>query len=198
MPQRLFFLSRIFYKVLRELLLAAIASMIGAVALNYYTHTSVGPPHAAVEPVANAEIMQIVRDEHSLITDYLKRQSEAEQKSNRSAEDDMLKSKALQQATLLNSNELRVARAKAIALLHRDEANSIRRTPAPEPQRQPTPAAEHEPLQLVHAATIGPPMEAADHPIPPALIPNAASSLGNNTAVERSSSRFAGIERIRF
>jgi hypothetical protein len=180
MPQRLPFISRYFYKALHELLPATIASMLGAMVLNYYNHTSVGSQPTAiksVESVANSDLMQMVRDEHSLIVDYLKRRSEAEQERNRSADDDMSKSKAVQHGTVFNSHELKPVRSKATALLRREIANSIRRTQIS--RHQPIPMAEYESLQRIYGAMIAPPVEAADYPVPPALIPNVTSSFNS-------------------
>jgi hypothetical protein len=80
-------LMRLLAKVLLDILPAVIASVIGGL---LFTHYQLGglavPAAAALSAPANAEMMQLLRDEHAVIVDYLKAQLAAEK--SRAAEQD--------------------------------------------------------------------------------------------------------------
>jgi hypothetical protein len=76
------FLSKASTKFFHEVAPVALASVIGTIVVNHYSH-STEPPPAVVQPPPQA-IVQALRDEHQLIIDYLRRDAEAKQaKSDR-------------------------------------------------------------------------------------------------------------------
>ncbi len=80
--------TRFAAKLVIDVLPAAIASLIGGFLITQYQFSRVAPPRPAAEQAApaSAEMMQLVRDEHAMIVDYLKTQMAAE-KSRYAAED---------------------------------------------------------------------------------------------------------------
>jgi len=80
-------LMRLLAKVLLDILPAVIASVIGGLLFTHYQLGGLGvPAAAALSAPANAEMMQLLRDEHVVIVDYLKAQLAAEK--SRAAEQD--------------------------------------------------------------------------------------------------------------
>ena len=80
-------LMRLLAKVLLDILPAVIASVIGGLLFTHYQLGGLGvPAAAALSAPANAEMMQLLRDEHAVIVDYLKAQLAAEK--SRAAEQD--------------------------------------------------------------------------------------------------------------
>jgi hypothetical protein len=79
--------KRLLSKLVVDVLPAAVVSAIGGFMITQYQFSHVAQRPAAVQVVpASAEMMQMVRDEHAIIVDYLKTQL-AEEKSRNAAED---------------------------------------------------------------------------------------------------------------
>jgi hypothetical protein len=73
------FLSKASSKFLHEVAPVALASVIGTVLVNHYSH-SAAPAPVVFQPLRPPDAMiQTLRDEHLLIVDYLKRDAEAKQ-----------------------------------------------------------------------------------------------------------------------
>jgi hypothetical protein len=80
-------LMRLLAKVLLDILPAVLASVIGGLLFTHYQLGGLGvAATAALSAPANAEMMQLLRDEHAVIVDYLKAQLAAEK--SRAAEQD--------------------------------------------------------------------------------------------------------------
>jgi hypothetical protein len=81
-------LKRFVGKLLVDVLPATFVSVLGGVIIAQYQLNHAAPSHPATEQVvpASAEMMQLVRDEHAVIIDYLKTQMAAE-KNRHAAED---------------------------------------------------------------------------------------------------------------
>jgi hypothetical protein len=82
-------LVRFFGKLVLDILPAALASVIGGFLFTQYQFGHTAAPRPATEQAApaSAEMMQLVRDEHAMIVNYLKTQMAA-QKSRLAAEDE--------------------------------------------------------------------------------------------------------------
>jgi hypothetical protein len=79
--------KRVLGKLMVEVLPAAVISALGGFMITQYQFSHSAQHPAAVQVVpASAEMMQMVRDEHAIIIDYLKAQL-AEEKSRRAEED---------------------------------------------------------------------------------------------------------------
>ena len=89
MPQDGPLLLRFFTKLLFDIMPAALASIIGGILFTHYQMGYAGAPRPAVEQAvpASAEMIQLLRDEHAAIVDFLKAQTAAE-KSRLAAEDE--------------------------------------------------------------------------------------------------------------
>jgi hypothetical protein len=83
------FLVRFFSKLVLDILPAALASVIGGFLFTQYQSGHTMAPRPATEQAApaSAEMMQLVRDEHAMIVDYLKTQLAA-QKTRLATEDE--------------------------------------------------------------------------------------------------------------
>ena len=81
-------LKRFVGKLVVDVLPATFVSVLGGVIIAQYQLNHATAPHPATEQVvpASAEMMQLVRDEHAVIIDYLKAQMAAE-KNRHAAED---------------------------------------------------------------------------------------------------------------
>jgi hypothetical protein len=79
--------KRFLSKLVVDVLPATVVSALGGFIITQYQFSHVQPRPAAVQVVpASAEMMQMVRDEHAIIINYLKAQA-AEEKSRNAAED---------------------------------------------------------------------------------------------------------------
>jgi hypothetical protein len=148
MLQNFSFLYGFFSKLLYKLLPAAIASVIGAMLISHYARTSVVTPAAAVATPASAEMMQLVRDDHQLIVKYLKKENETCQQSDRAAEQDMLRSKAAEQAAMLAASEAIAAESRALAIAAHAAAKPERKVAAKPPAHNSKKIVAAAPLQL--------------------------------------------------
>jgi hypothetical protein len=82
-------LLRFLSKLLFDIMPAALASIIGGILFTHYQMGYAGAPRPAAEQAvpASAEMIQLLRDEHAAIVDFLKAQTAAE-KSRLAAEDE--------------------------------------------------------------------------------------------------------------
>ena len=89
MPQDGPLLLRFLSKLLFDIMPAALASIIGGILFTHYQMGYAGAPRPAAEQAvpASAEMIQLLRDEHAAIVDFLKAQTAAE-KSRLAAEDE--------------------------------------------------------------------------------------------------------------
>jgi hypothetical protein len=89
-PHEVPLLARFLGKLVLDILPAALASVIGGFLFTQYQfgHTAVSRPAAELAAPASAEMMQLVRDEHTAIMDYLKTQMAAEKSRLAAADED--------------------------------------------------------------------------------------------------------------
>lgn len=74
------FLSKASSKFFHEMAPVALASVIGTILVNHYTHHPAPAPVVVQSPPLPPDaIVQTLHDEHQLIVDYLKRDAEAKQ-----------------------------------------------------------------------------------------------------------------------
>ena len=72
------FVSKISGKFFQEIMPVAIASVIGTLLVNHYSHRSASPPIVVQPPPPPPDpMLQTLHDEHELTVDYLKRDAEA-------------------------------------------------------------------------------------------------------------------------
>ena len=185
---REFFRSQFFAKLFLELLPATIASAVGAYLINSYFKPA-PPPQAS----ANAELVQIMRDQQALLSEYLKKSTEAHQRADQAVAQETDKLKTAERDAMQALREAKAAelRALAAAVTRAGEVSerklAAKSAPAPAlasvpPVQWPQPqverphldkgqtekAAAGEPLQLHQAATAAPqPHVAAQGPVQP-------------------------------
>jgi len=107
-------LARFLGKIVLDVLPAVLASVIGGFLFTQYQFGHAAAPHPAVEQVtpASAEMIQMVRDEHAMLFDYLKSQSVAEQ--SRQVAEDQASARAAADAKAMAETKT-AADAKALA-----------------------------------------------------------------------------------
>jgi hypothetical protein len=181
MLRNLPFFSRLFSKLLHELLPAAIASVVGGMLFSYYAHPSVTTPPTAIGAPASVEAMQMMRDEHALIVNYLQKYTEARQQSDLAAEQEILTSKAAEQAAKLAASEARAAETRALAIAALVAAKPERKVAENRPAQELDTAAVGKPLQLLHTASVATQILPVVQPTTPRtrLVTPAASSDEN-------------------
>ena len=150
-------LSRFYSKLLYELLPAAIASAVGGMVFNHYAKAPVATPAAAIVSPASAELLQMVRDEHAVFVDYLKKNAETRQQAELAAEQDAKRISAAEQA----AREARAAEARALALAAHATEKPDRKLAAKQPLLHPDRAVPSEPLQLHAVAAVTAPVSPA-------------------------------------
>src|SRR5262249_20459419 len=106
---RRFFHSQFFAKLFYELLPATIASAIGAYLINSYFK----PP--APQPQSNNELVQIMREQQSLLAEYLKKPTEAHQRADQAVAQETDKLKAAEQNAIQALREAKTAELRALA-----------------------------------------------------------------------------------
>jgi len=181
MLRKFHFLSRFFSKLLYGLLPAAIVSVVGGMLFSHYARPSVATSTAAIGTPASAETMQIVRDEHALIVSYLQKYTEARQQADLSAEQEMLRSKATEQAAVLAALEERAAETKALAIAAHVAEKPKKMVAAKQPPRVLDKVVVGAPLQLVHMASAATQIQPVGQPtaLPARLVTPAAHSDEN-------------------
>jgi hypothetical protein len=192
MPRKFPFLSRFFSKLLYELLPAVIASVVGGMLFSYYARPSVATPVAAIETPASAEMMQMVRDEHELIVNYMKKYTEARPEADLAAEQEAWRSKAAEQVAMLAAREARV-----LAIATQVAVTPERKVAAKRPAQALDKAAVGEPLQLVHLASVATQIQPVVQPTaPPAKLVTPAARSDENVVKTKLREVTAMMERI--
>src|SRR6478672_7576216 len=121
MPQDGPLLLRFFTKLLFDIMPAALASIIGGIFFTHYQMGYAGAPRPAVEQAvpASAEMIQLLRDEHAAIVDFLKAQTAAE-KSRLAAEDEA-SARSVAEARMAAASSAAVPAAAPVAASRRPE-----------------------------------------------------------------------------
>jgi hypothetical protein len=197
MLRNLPFLSRLFSKLLHELLPAAIASVVGGMLFSYYAHPSVTTPPTAIGAPASVEAMQMMRDEHALIVNYLQKYTEARKQSDFTAEQEILTSKAAEQAAKLAASEARAAETRALAIAALVAAKPERKVAEKRPAQELDTAAVGKPLQLLHTASIATQIQPVVQPtIPRTRLVTPAAGSDENVIKTKLREVTATVERI--
>jgi hypothetical protein len=151
---RRFFHSQFFAKLFCELLPATIASAIGAYMINSYFKPPAPQPQAAT--AASAELVQIMREQQALLSDYLKKSTEAHQHADQAVaqETDKLKSAERDAIQALREAKAAELRALAAAVTRAGEASerklAAKSTPAPAPTAAAAPPVQWPPVERAH------------------------------------------------
>lgn len=140
-----------------DILPAALASVIGGFLFTQYQFGHAAAPRPATEQVtpASAEMIQMVRDEHAMLIDYLKAQRTAEK--NRLAAEDAAKASAEADAKAAADAQAMAEKAKAEAAARHIAALAATAKPAAARPKPPvavaaSPAtAPHAPLVIAQA-----------------------------------------------
>jgi hypothetical protein len=145
-------LTRFAAKLVVDVLPAAMASVIGGFLITQYQFSHIAAPRPAAEQVApaSAEMMQLVRDEHAMIVDYLRTQMAAE-KSRYAAEDaaDAHATAAAQPSAAAPEDPAAELRGLATTLAAAKPKSRIKVAAAVAPTLPP-----HEPLVLAQAEQV--------------------------------------------
>ncbi len=188
---RRIFRSRFFSKVFYELLPAAIVSVLGTFLINKYARPADPPLPVAAAP-ANAELVQLLREQQALLTDYLKKTAEARERTGPAAVPETETLKAAERAAAQALREAKAAEARALAA-GRASAEAQERKLARQPLQQPAQSPAGEPLQLHPAISAVTPRE----PLPPIAAPLAPPvPPRENVAVSTLRGAVSVIERI--
>jgi hypothetical protein len=179
-------LSKFYSKLFYELLPAAIASAVGGMVFNHYTKAPVVTPPVAVVSPTSAELLQMVRDEHALFVDYLKKNAETRQQAELAAEQDAKRVSAAEQT----AREARAAEARALALAAHATEKSEKKVAAKQSSPHPDKAVPSEPLQLHAMATVAAPVQ------PTAPLPANSSHGDEGFVMAKLRSTAATIESI--
>src|SRR5271165_3311216 len=95
---------------------AAVLSIFGGMLFIHVSDTSMKSPQNANLVPANAEVMQIVGEEHELMADYLQKYTEARRQNDLVAEEEMSRSRADEQAAMLAEAEVKTAEKRLLAV----------------------------------------------------------------------------------
>jgi hypothetical protein len=150
-------LSRFYSKLFYELLPAAIASAVGGMVFNHYSKAPVATPPVAIVSPASVEMLQMVRDEHAVFVDYLKKNAETRQQAELAAEQDAKRVNAAEQT----AREARAAEARALTLAAHATEKSDKKLAIKQPTPHPDKAVPSEPLQLHAMAPVTASVQAA-------------------------------------
>lgn len=209
---RRFFHSQFFAKLFYELLPATIASAIGAYLINSYFKPQVPPPQTEAATTANAELMQLMRDQQALLADYLKKSSEAHQRADQAMAQETDRIKASERDAIAALREAKAAelRALAAAVSRAGEASERRMAakpaaapaivaaPLPPIERAPADRTAGEPLQL-HQAASAPPqpqIPAQNQAQAQAVPPQAPPAEPENGALATLKGAVSAVERL--
>jgi hypothetical protein len=133
---------------------AVIASVVGGILFSHYANSPMKIPTTANGAPAGADKMQMVRDEHEFLVVYLQKHTEARQKSDLAAQEEMLRSRAAEQAVRLVASEAKAAETRALAIAANATTAASERKIAPKKSaRVANNVTTGEPLQLVHLAS---------------------------------------------
>jgi hypothetical protein len=188
---RRIFRSRFFSKVFYELLPAAIVSVLGTFLINKYARPADPLQPLAAAP-ANAELVQLLREQQALLADYLKKIAEARERTGPAAVPEAETLKAAERAAAQALGESKAAEARALAAA-RASAEAQERKLARQPLQQSAQPPAGEPLQLHPAVSAVTPRE----PLPPIAAPTAPPvPPRENAAVSTLRGAVSVIERI--
>ena len=149
-------LLRFFTKLLFDIMPAALASIIGGILFTHYQMGYAGAPRPAVEQAvpASAEMIQLLRDEHAAIVDFLKAQTAAE-KSRLAAEDEA-SARSVAEARLAAASSAAVPAAAPVAASRRPETTVMAAKSAVSRGRATaTATTPHAPLVIAQAEQSG-------------------------------------------
>jgi hypothetical protein len=156
MPQDGPLLLRFLSKLLFDIMPAALASIIGGILFTHYQMGYAGAPRPAAEQAvpASAEMIQLLRDEHAAIVDFLKVQTAAE-KSRLAAEDEA-SARSVAEARMVTALSAAPAPAAApVTAPRRPEATVTAAKSAVSRGRAATAATPHAPLVIAQAEQSG-------------------------------------------
>jgi hypothetical protein len=193
------FVSRFFSKLFYELLPAAIISGVGGMLFSHYVNPFshyASPPiatPAAIETPVSAEMIQMVRDEHGLIVDYLKKYTEARQQADRPAKQEARRIKAVERAAMLAGREMRAAETRAVVtgahIAAKPETKVAKKQPAQYPDKA-------EPLRM---ASLAPQVQSVVQPaVPPVRLVTPAADSDENIVKIKLGVVAGTVERIPF
>ena len=156
MPQDGPLLLRFLSKLLFDIMPAALASIIGGILFTHYQMGYAGAPRPAVEQAvpASAEMIQLLRDEHAAIVDFLKAQTAAE-KSRLAAEDEA-SARSVAEARMATASSAAVAAAAPVTAPRRPEATvTAAKSAVSRGRAAATAATPHAPLVIAQAEQSG-------------------------------------------
>ena len=157
MPQDGPLLLRFLTKLLFDIMPAALASIIGGILFTHYQMGYAGAPRPAVEQAvpASAEMIQLLRDEHAAIVDFLKAQTAAE-KSRLAAEDEA-SARSVAEARMAAASSAAVPAAAPVTASRRPETTVMAAKSAVSRGRATaaTAATPHAPLVIAQAEQSG-------------------------------------------
>ena len=149
-------LLRFFTKLLFDIMPAALASIIGGILFTHYQMGYAGAPRPPVEQAApaSAEMIQLLRDEHAAIVDFLKAQTAAE-KSRLAAEDEA-SARSVAEARMAAASSAAVPAAAPVTASRRPETTVMAAKSAVSRGRAAaTAATPHAPLVIAQAEQSG-------------------------------------------
>jgi hypothetical protein len=205
---RRFFHSKFFSKLFYELLPATIASAIGAYFINSYIKSPDAPKPVA-STAASSELVQLMRDQQTLLSDYLKRAADARQRADLALEQEADRLKAAEREAVKALREAKAAETRALAAAARAVETPERRLAAKPPAMASQPdkatidkVTSGEPLQLHQAVGAAlppqfqpqPPSSPQPAPATPAAAPPQPSSEHGAMAALRNA--VSAIERL--
>ena len=200
---RRFFRSEFFAKLFYELLPATIASAIGA----YFINSYIKKPDAAPPPVASAavsaDLVQLMRDQQALLSDYLKKSTEARQRADLAMEQEAGKLKTAEREAAQALREAKAAEMRALAAAARAVETTERRlaakSQAAAPQTDKAPIDKvtiGEPLQLHQAASAAPQPHTQPQATPPAVAAAQPEPSIGRAAMTTLKSAVSTVERL--
>jgi hypothetical protein len=147
----------------------------------------------AIESLVTAEMIQMVRDEHGLIVDYLKKYTEARQQADRPAKQEARRIKAAERAAMLAGREMRAAETRAVVtgahIAAKPETKVAKKQPAQYPDKA-------EPLRM---ASLAPQVQSVVQPaVPPVRLVTPAADSDENIVKIKLGVVAGTVERIPF
>jgi hypothetical protein len=167
MQRKYSFLFGTLFKLPYVTLPAVIVSVVGGMLFTHYAHLSETTRQIAIGTSAGTEMMQMVRDEHELIVNYLQKYTEARQRTDLAAEEEMVRSRAAEQTAMLAASEAKAAQTRALAIAANVTTKPERKVASKQPAEVLDKVAIREPLQLVHLASATTQIQAVTQHIPP-------------------------------
>ena len=200
---RRFFRSQFFAKVFYELLPATIASAIGA----YFINSYIRPPHPqpAASTEASADLVQLMRDQQTLLSDYLKKSAEARQRTDLAMAQEAERLKVAEREAMQALHEAKAAEMRALAAATRAIETPERRLAAKSPAA--TPMMPQPDKAQMDRTAVGEPMQlhqGVSAALPPQTQPSpqqapataAAAPSNDNGAMAKLHDAVTGIVRL--